>query len=348
MSRTERRGGPDGNRRPRMRTCFLGGLTTLAVLVVAALATTASGRPGRTDLGGVGRPTIDGTLAAGEWSKAGRLDFMAPIAKNAGGGAAAATLLVMNDETSLFVALRIGRSTGAEPGGTSATVIFDPVSGLADWLAAYWDDQGWHYRDGFCETSCTPGAGGGFDTSFGGNFDIEGAAVSTPAETTIEFSHPLNSPDRRHDFSLKPGDSVGFTLYLNLTCHVVNTPDCAQPNTVLRQTLVVAAPPARAGVISRAWMSLPGRAAPVGRVRRATGLQANFVFGLRPIAGSTLQVRWFVNGKAGRAVPKDLATRVTSTMFSAPLANGRYKAVLSVRPPGGSFTPVGSARATVG
>jgi hypothetical protein len=61
---------------------------------------------------GFATAAIDGVLSSGEWDRAARLDFAATIGKGAGGGTAPATLFTMNDAQNLYLALRIGRTTG--------------------------------------------------------------------------------------------------------------------------------------------------------------------------------------------------------------------------------------------
>jgi hypothetical protein len=105
----------------------------------------------------------------------------------------------------------------------------------------------------------------------------------------------------------------------------------------------------RWGVIKRAWMSLPGHDRAISRVGRTTGLQANFLFKVRPVAGSQLRLTWYHDANRVFVLPRERATRVTSSLLArGGLSTGRYRAVLSVRAPGAKYRVVGTARARIG
>src|SRR6185503_13613091 len=62
--------------------------------------------PARRTLAGRGTAVVDGVLGAGEWRQAASLSFHAQLP---GGGTAPAELLVMNDDSNLYVAVRVAR-----------------------------------------------------------------------------------------------------------------------------------------------------------------------------------------------------------------------------------------------
>jgi hypothetical protein len=123
-------------------------------------------------------------------------------------------------------------------------------------------------------------------------------------------------------------------------------PSLALPKSCTGRTTT--APPLR-GVIERTWMSLPGRSTAVTRISRTKGIQANFLFKVEPVPRSRLRLTWFRDNVRISPIEKERATLITSFLVSGQdLANGTYRAVLSVKPPGGSFADVASARIRVG
>lgn len=153
-------------------------------------------------------PTIDGDIGASEWETAASSSFSITI----GGNPYAGTLYVMNDANNLYLAVKM-----ADP-----TFSTDPTP---DGVAFYFDN----HNDGTFE----PGDDGiayitgatGFldrflqaiptmqkDIDFGGTTDGSGAAAAHGGYNHFELSHPLNSADLAHDFSLPPLSTVGFTL----------------------------------------------------------------------------------------------------------------------------------------
>ena len=103
------------------------------------------------------------------------------------------------------------------------------------------------------------------------------------------------------------------------------------------------------GVLSRAWMSLPGRAAAVTHVTRTKGLQANYTFKVVPVAGSRVRVTWYRDRHEIQPIEKGPAPRVTSVLLTGSyIESGLYEATLSVRPPAGSFRVLATARVRVG
>ena len=184
----------------------------LACLLIPGSATAFSG----TVLRGFGTATIDGVVGAGEWDPAGRVDFTvngwvpggydAPIP---------ATLFVMNDASNLYIGIRVQNET---LDGSDVQVLFDNdhddttseegedafrIEGRYGPLAFY---------DGFVhETS--PGWWSVVpDTYHGGTHDGYERLANGPGYLFYEFSHPLDSADNAHDFSLGAVRKIGFNL----------------------------------------------------------------------------------------------------------------------------------------
>jgi hypothetical protein len=223
-------------RRPKVRTSAMKGLDVRGDLIricsVVALAgvcllLTAAGAAGHaptaTILYGGGTASVDGSLASGEWSSARRLDFGARVPDRDGGGTVTATIRAMNDGATLYVSFEVGRATY---GGLTGLALYfdndhDGVREEGD--DAFFADVGtfspvrfvdWHWAP------CTPGGPGVacpvFDTGRGGTSEGTSAAGLTPGTAVIEVSHPLNSSDDSHDFSLGPGDVAGFAAFVRL------------------------------------------------------------------------------------------------------------------------------------
>ena len=159
---------------------------------------------------GFGSATIDGVLDPGEWADAGT----ATIAVNTlSGGTVPGTLYVMNDGVKLYLALQFG----ATALGNSAAFEFD-------------NDRSGYLSDGDDGIIINPDIGfydlvrvavgnelhSYFDTTLGGTNDGAGAFSNGAGATVYEFSHPLNSSDDLHDFSLSPGASIDFSMFIRL------------------------------------------------------------------------------------------------------------------------------------
>lgn len=172
-------------------------------------------------LGGSGTASIDGVLSAGEWDRAGSVTFDVNLpAHDTPPGTPTttpATMFVMNDAVNLYVAFRIQRGT---PGlATNPALFFDADH---DTLRELGDD-GYGMSVGAFEpanlrdTYVVDAVGNTvLDTSDGGTNDGATAASADGTFTYIEISHPLDSLDDAHDFSLAGGDIVGFGGSINL------------------------------------------------------------------------------------------------------------------------------------
>ena len=159
---------------------------------------------------GFGSATIDGVLGPGEWADAGT----AAVAVNIlGGGTAPGTLYAMNDGANLYLAVQFG----ATAQGNSAAFEFD--SDKSGYLSDADDGIIINPDIGFYDLMrVTVGNAlySDFDTSLGGTNDGAGAFSNGAGSTVYEFSHPLNSSDDLHDFSLSPGEPIGLNLFIRL------------------------------------------------------------------------------------------------------------------------------------
>ena len=162
-----------------------------------------------------GTATVDGAFSPGEWQTAAALSFAAAAP---GGGSVPGELRVMNDDSNLYIGVRLGTTATAGvaigfDNDHDGVRFEDGSDGLALMALA----------EGFVDTvlsargGCPPSAVCGFDDDeLGGTIDGSGARTVGASETIIELSHPLDSTDDLNDFSLRPGDVVGFGLQVSL------------------------------------------------------------------------------------------------------------------------------------
>ena len=191
----------------------------LAAAVIAAMLSTtfpAQAHDPNVVLGGAGTATIDGVLNPGEWSNAASINFAANLSPAQGGGTTPATFFVMNDQNNLYLAVRIERPILDK---TSIIVDFDNdhdgMRELGDEaLLRNVDPNGSVAVFDNYRTPCQFGLCAPVDTDDGGTIDGAGAATNDGVYSVYEISHPLNSADDAHDFSLSPGDVVGFLLQI--------------------------------------------------------------------------------------------------------------------------------------
>jgi hypothetical protein len=185
-------------------------------------------------LTGRGTATIDGTFSPGEWDAAGSIDFLANVPPHDGGGTTPATLFVMNDQTNLYLGIRIRRAPFS--GGVVFYFDNDHDGGvLAEGDEAFGVDAGESYTptlffDDFFTSAppCSAGLCGFYDIDFGGTNDGSGAASNDGTFEFIEISHPLNDADDAHDFNLAAGNVVGFAVNVVLLSapSCTSYPDC--------------------------------------------------------------------------------------------------------------------------
>jgi hypothetical protein len=198
----------------------------LIVALTGSLLLGVSGAMGHTPgaiLYGGGTATIDGALAAGEWAGARRIEFGARLPPHDGGGTVPGTLWLMNDSSTLYVALQVGRATFG--GNTSLALYFDNdhdgtreagddafLADIGTFSPVRFVD--WHWA------SCVPGGAGlacpVLDTDRGGTSDGTSAAEIAGGAAVLEAAHPLDSVDDGHDFSLGPGSVAGFAALITL------------------------------------------------------------------------------------------------------------------------------------
>jgi hypothetical protein len=161
-------------------------------------------------------PTIDGVISAGEWIDAATADFTLAYCSESHD----ATLHVKNDDTYLYLAAVVRDeeySNLAEMYHDFANFYFDNDNDGTtdvgeDGLAVRFDNT--VFRD-----THNPNGVNGWsysDDGYGGTNDLVGATTHTNpvpdgvGDYTFEYRHPLDSADNAHDFSLSPGDTVGF------------------------------------------------------------------------------------------------------------------------------------------
>jgi hypothetical protein len=96
-------------------------------------------------------------------------------------------------------------------------------------------------------------------------------------------------------------------------------------------------------------MSLPGSSIPFTHVSRAAGLQANFVFAVRPFKGYRLRAVWYRGHHYVGAAGKPRIDRVVSILrIGRELPHDFYRCVLAVRAPGGGWKPLRTVSIGVG
>lgn len=183
----------------------------LALLVVTALALVAAPAAAADDtltLRGFGTAVVDGELGQAEWATAGRYDFLAKRSEAEGGGTVPASFYVMNDTTNLYLALRVsvqnfGYSafdTVFHAPGQSA---FGPGNDILRVLPTFWEDKHYHQISPFEWNWLS-------DVVDGGTQDGAVMTQTHAGYIVYEVSHPLDTADDRHDFSLRIPKHVTF------------------------------------------------------------------------------------------------------------------------------------------
>jgi hypothetical protein len=171
-------------------------------------------------LRGFGTANIDGVVAPGEWDAAGRTEFAANVPVADGGGTMPATLLVMNDATTLYLAVGLAqpRASGLVEFEFDDNDDGDRADGN-DVISAWHPFQPTRFNDEFRWRLGTVYADTHAAAGLPPPGTTDGAAVAGPtgAVTAFELSHPLDSADDAHDFSLHVGSVVGFRLLVLFT-----------------------------------------------------------------------------------------------------------------------------------
>ena len=183
-------------------------------------------------------PTLDGDIGASEWQNAASASFTITI----GGNPYAGTFYVMNDATNLYVAIKIAD---------------DDFNVDQDGVAVYFDndnDGTFEAGDdgimlmagasGFVDRFFQPPMMGALDITDGGTTDGSGACATHAGYNHFELSHPLDSADNAHDFSLSPMSTVGFTtLYADDGIGQEYWPATATPDASAWADIVIATAP---------------------------------------------------------------------------------------------------------
>jgi len=153
-------------------------------------------------------PTINGEILDSEWENANPLAFSLTIDGNPYSG----TFYAMNDASNLYIAIKIADDDfNTVAPEDAAAVYFDNDN---DGTFEPGDDSVAQYAGavGFRDRFLQAGPSIQIDTDFGGTSDGSGACAWHGGYNHFEFSHPLNSLDDAHDFSLVPSNTVGFTM----------------------------------------------------------------------------------------------------------------------------------------
>jgi len=170
---------------------------------------------------GFGTATVDGVMAPGEWQCAQHADFTA----NLSGGATPATLYWMNDQTNLYLAVRIQRASTDKvntlrfnfDNNNSANTSRTGLAETGDDILV--EDATAGFSDQFLTANCTTSTQtscGATDASAGGTNDGAAAFGNAGGFSVYELRHPLNSGDTAHDFALSAGSKVGLFLTMQV------------------------------------------------------------------------------------------------------------------------------------
>lgn len=188
----------------------------VVILATAPLSNVQAHDPNVILNAGIGTATIDGVLSTGEWDSAATVNFPVNIPE---GGTTPGTIFVMHDNNNLYLAIRFARTVLDL--GNSASFEFDNDHGGEPKVTG--DDVILHNSTSFFDIfrttnpPCPPGSICSlFDTTDGGTNDGDGLLANDGTFTIYEFSHPLDSADDAHDFSLSPGNTVGFMASIRI------------------------------------------------------------------------------------------------------------------------------------
>jgi len=170
-------------------------------------------------LSGWGTAVIDGQISQNEWDEN---SFAVFSVNTPEGGIADGIVHAMNDEDILYLAVIFDHTAN----GNTASIQFDNNNDGSETqpgddvilinpnpTVGFWDE--YRYTGPPCPSGkiCAQ-----LDTDDGGTNDGSGVFYNSELEnvTIYEFSHPLNSSDNDHDFSLDIGDTVGFQLHIRM------------------------------------------------------------------------------------------------------------------------------------
>src|SRR3989475_1909644 len=161
-------------------------------------------------------PTIDGTFSSKEWQSSATIEFN--ITYNIGDRITPGVLYVMNDANNLYLGIKVkdtsfnqgdvlefffdNNNTGVMTKGDDV-LQFD-VNALMTSHIGFFDEFLNSYPAGLGQTEDR--------AVVGGTTDGTGAGSGDGQYNYLEISHPLNSGDKGHDISLKPGDTFGLLV----------------------------------------------------------------------------------------------------------------------------------------
>jgi len=171
-------------------------------------------------------PTINGVIDATEWAGAATTSFSL-LDFSGGTTSYTGNLYVMNDANNLYLAIKVADASLS----ASDTIGFafdnnNDHSSIAEGDELLYQSGEPLFYDYFWSTA----SGLKPDTDAGGTTDGSGAVQNSGGFNYFELSHPLNSADDLHDFSLSAGSTVGFGLrYRDDTTMMKRWPTEAQP-----------------------------------------------------------------------------------------------------------------------
>jgi len=161
-------------------------------------------------------PIIDGTFSSKEWQSAATIEFN--ITYNIGDRITPGILYVLNDASNLYLGVKVkdtsfnqgdvlefffdNNNTGVMTKGDDV-LQFD-VTALMTSHIGFFDEFLNSYPAGLGQTEDR--------AVVGGTTDGTGAGSGDGQYDYFEISHPLNSGDKGHDISLKPGDTFGLLV----------------------------------------------------------------------------------------------------------------------------------------
>ncbi len=154
-------------------------------------------------------PTIDGIIDTDfEWAGAAGSVFVST-------GGVEGVFYVMNDDSNVYMAVRTTDSTlSQDTNGTDSLWIYfdnddDGVGPeVGDDMVGWFGYQSQGFRDGYSEGTYSWHS----DTDDGGTSDGSAAATNDGTYNYFEISHPLDTADDTHDFSLSIGETIGFMI----------------------------------------------------------------------------------------------------------------------------------------
>ena len=178
--------------------------------------------PGLVTFRAIGTAVADGQKSPGEWDKGDCTQFMLKVP---GGGTVNADICMMNDGQSLHSIVSYPRTT-VDAMLRFNLDFFTPGTsgpGSAKTLDQYMIQGGsagtFPYFDGFPHAS-----GMQPDAQFGGTNDGAGAIGTAGGMHIHELTHPLDTADDAHDYSLKAGDTIWFCAEITVGAESTDFP----------------------------------------------------------------------------------------------------------------------------